>query len=360
MPVSFIQYDDEFFQDWNKKIDHFSKWKHVKSIHICGKEGRPVPKVTVCIPTYKNASVIKDAVNSVLEQRGFDDYDIIVSDDYAAGDAETEKIMRKFCAEHENIRYYRTEHDLDMAGNWNRTFELAESEYVVQLHSDDMMCPDYLREAYECAVKTGATMVGVFRNIVNETENDDGGYVKGLSKSQKLLSILRGQRPFHVTARDSLRFIFPATGAVLFKKSTVMEIGGFNGKYLGTLDAMFYFMEAYHGKVIILPRFLFKRRIAVNDSLNESSQSELLSIIRQFGQYFIKTEIPVKNENFYSYVNEIAMMQNVYSVKSKYIPSLDVKPLLEDMGIRKSVINMPRKLVILLNNIFLLDLIFRK
>ena len=361
MAVEFIKYNDVFFQDWNKKIDNFEQWKHVKSELICGVTGRPIPKVSVCIPTYRgSARVIKEAIESVLAQEDFDDYDIIVSDNYSPGDPELEALMRDFCNKHDNIRYYRTDYDFGIFANWNRAIELAESKWVCSLQHDDTMCPDYLKKAYECAEKYNATLVGVFRNMICEKDGVDRGFVKSMSGSQKILSILRRKRPFHVIPSDALRIITPATGCLFYKRSVYMDIGGYNPKFEDPTDGFCHFNQAYNGKVVILPEFLYNRRISSNFSFKESAQSKIISMLYGFGRYFIKTEGSIKNKRRAGLILEISISYMVYGIKSKYIPSLNVKEMLFKMGIRKSIVKMHPKILALLNCFLLTDLIFRK
>src|SRR5262249_53249949 len=42
------------------------------------------------------------------------------------------------------IRYLRNEHNLGMAGNWNRCLEVAETDLVNLLHNDDELLPNYV------------------------------------------------------------------------------------------------------------------------------------------------------------------------------------------------------------------------
>ena len=56
-------------------------------------KGCRVPAVSVVIPTYKRASVIGNAIASVLGQT-FQDFEILVADDASPDD--TEKVVRGF------------------------------------------------------------------------------------------------------------------------------------------------------------------------------------------------------------------------------------------------------------------------
>ena len=64
-------------------------------------------------------------------------------------DADIEKI-KQFLGDKKHIyRYFRNEKNIGMVGNWNRCIELALSENIVFLHSDDVMSIGCLKKLCE-------------------------------------------------------------------------------------------------------------------------------------------------------------------------------------------------------------------
>ena len=100
------------------------------------------PKFTIAIPTYKRAGLLKEAVDSALNQRDFDNFDVIVVDNNPERDCETEMLMNSY----NNIRlsYYKNSENLGVCGNWNSLYTFAKGEWVVMLHDDDLLLSNYL------------------------------------------------------------------------------------------------------------------------------------------------------------------------------------------------------------------------
>jgi len=61
------------------------------------------------------------------------------------------KLVHSFHSPH--IRYHLNPKNLGLAGNWNRCLELANTELVNILHSDDELKKNYAREVLEYAQK---------------------------------------------------------------------------------------------------------------------------------------------------------------------------------------------------------------
>lgn len=99
------------------------------------------PKVTVAIPTYNRAALLKDCLEMVLRQT-FQDFEVIVSDNCSQdGTAET---VRAFSDP--RIRYYRNESNLGVYANMNRCLEIARGEYITIMHDDDIYAPQFIEQ----------------------------------------------------------------------------------------------------------------------------------------------------------------------------------------------------------------------
>ena len=100
------------------------------------------PRVSVCVPSFNAAQYLGAAVESVLGQT-FEDFELVISDD--ASDDATPEVCGAFTDR--RIRVVRSEQRLGQSGNWNRCIELATGEYVILLHADDVLAPEYLARA---------------------------------------------------------------------------------------------------------------------------------------------------------------------------------------------------------------------
>jgi glycosyltransferase involved in cell wall biosynthesis len=100
---------------------------------------QPVPPVTFAIPFYSGLVYLPRAIESVLAQRDPSWQAFVVDNDSPERGAEA--VVRGF--RDDRIRYLRNPRNLGMAGNFNRCLDLAETDLVTLLHSDDELLPGY-------------------------------------------------------------------------------------------------------------------------------------------------------------------------------------------------------------------------
>ena len=93
------------------------------------------PKVTVVIPTYNRAHLIKDAVESVLNQT-YQDFELIVIDDGSTDNT------REVLAVYKDKLTYIYQENQGRSSARNHGIELAQGEYIAFLDSDDVWFPD--------------------------------------------------------------------------------------------------------------------------------------------------------------------------------------------------------------------------
>ncbi len=97
---------------------------------------RPVPKISVLIPTYQYARFLPEAIESVLAQ-DFGDFELLISDDGSTdGSAE---VIRHYAALDRRIRYCIHKRNIGMVANWNWCLREAKGTYVKYLFGDDCL-----------------------------------------------------------------------------------------------------------------------------------------------------------------------------------------------------------------------------
>jgi glycosyltransferase involved in cell wall biosynthesis len=136
-----------------------------------------MPKVSICIPTYRRPDLIRVALDSCLRQT-FQDFEIVISDD--SPDTRTGEFVRDLSA-HQPIRYVHNVPGLGQARNVNQLFGLAQGEFLVLLHDDDFLMPTALEELIK-PLETNAAVVASFGK--EYLANDDGTILE--SESQLL------------------------------------------------------------------------------------------------------------------------------------------------------------------------------
>jgi len=90
-------------------------------------------KVSICIPTYREARLFSTLLSSIQDQN-FDNFEIIVSDD--SPDNEIFKVVTASPLV-DKIHYYHNPVPLGSPQNWNKAVDYACSEYIKIMHHDD-------------------------------------------------------------------------------------------------------------------------------------------------------------------------------------------------------------------------------
>lgn len=92
-----------------------------------------VPRVSICIPTYRQVDYLRETLRSVQVQ-DFGDYELIISDD--TPDDSVQQLVASFGFD-DRLRYYHNSVALGSPENWNAAVRLARGEYIKLLHHDD-------------------------------------------------------------------------------------------------------------------------------------------------------------------------------------------------------------------------------
>lgn len=95
--------------------------------------------VTIVIPTYNRADMLREALNSALAQT-VSDLEIVVSDN--ASTDHTAEVVASF--NDPRIRYFRQDTNIGMTPNWKFAVAQASSAWVAPLADDDHYFPDHL------------------------------------------------------------------------------------------------------------------------------------------------------------------------------------------------------------------------
>ena len=201
-------------------------------------------KFSIIIPTYKRELLLKEAIYSALSQNTDSTYEIVVVDDNQNNSsyALTNKIVEYF--NDNRIRVYKNENNLGCFGNMNRCIELANYEYIVMLHDDDLLKVNYLTSVTEILSENkNIDMLFCDKEvIINGKTIDKTGFYK-LNKTINKFINIEG-KIVKVRQSDFLvhNIVGGPTGTV-FKKSKAISIGSFNDSLFPIAD--YYFWSEY-------------------------------------------------------------------------------------------------------------------
>lgn len=95
-------------------------------------------KFSVLIPTRNRFEYLKTAIASILLQ-DYTDYEIIISDNDSTDDIQ-EYVQS---LNQPQIRYSKTDRFISVTDNWNRSFDLAQGDYLIMIGDDDCLLKGY-------------------------------------------------------------------------------------------------------------------------------------------------------------------------------------------------------------------------
>lgn len=212
------------------------------------------PLVSVCIPAYNNAGYIKDTVESILQQT-YRNIELIVVDDNSTDD--TVAVLESISDE--RLKLYRNEHNLGMAGNWNRCLSLATGEFVKLICADDMIDRNAIElEAQAMQEHPTVNLVESDTRLV-----DINGKKTGAFKRYYKSGLVDGRKLAHTSL--IIQDFYGAPVNNLIRRSALEKEGGFDPSFTYILDFDLWVKLSLSGDVYIIHKLLNSFRIR-NDS----------------------------------------------------------------------------------------------
>jgi glycosyltransferase involved in cell wall biosynthesis len=193
------------------------------------------PTVSVIIPTYNRAGLLREAIQSVLNQT-YQDFEIIVVDDGSTDN--TEEVMRK--VDDDRIIYLKHKQNKGGAAARNTGIKHAKGEYIAFLDSDDLWCLHKLEKQVEI-LERHEDISFVYSNIM---------YIDSNGKFKAKGFSLKRFRSGHLYRETLLREVmcgYPQTW--LIRKTCFEDIGDFDIEFKTSHDRDMSVRLAKHYKM---------------------------------------------------------------------------------------------------------------
>jgi len=290
-----------------KEMNYFEKNKNVKTEYLCGKVK---DNVDVCfvIPAYKRAQYLEKAIDSIIFQNHYGlEYSILVVNDYPEF---VEGDLREKYVDYPVV-FYRNQTNLGISGNWNRSFELGNSDYIAILHDDDFLLPNYFGVIKKYIKEDKYKEISLFipqRYILNEEgllENNSffhNIFMKLISFRNLYKKECQAIYPKQFFLTMTSLYQAPSCGTI-FKKKDFLEYGGFWMDYLYE-DFDFATLIDYNKDHSV---FMINERVSVSRS-NIGGNIEKKSVkisIYESEIYYLSCELKNGNNFCKKYENEI-------------------------------------------------------
>lgn len=197
--------------------------------------------VSVIIPTYNRANVIEDSINSVLDQT-YKDIEIIVVDDNSNDN--TIKVLEKY---KDKIKVIKHERNLGGGAARNTGIRNSNGTYIAFLDSDDVWEKNKLENQIEIMKKNPDISVCFCNYImVNKVNEEIVGRHNINTKGD-------------VTTKLFFNNYIGTTSALIVKKSSLIEVNGFDETLRSCQDWDLYFKLASKNKFYFCSEFLLKQ-----------------------------------------------------------------------------------------------------
>jgi len=258
-------------------IDNYAKIAHIQSFPIIKSKLDFSPIITIAIPTYKRPDLLKEAINSAINQINYSNYEIIVVDNNPERDCETEKLLKTYSSNH--LSYYKNEQNIGMVGNWNRCIELARGKYITILHDDDWLDINYLEEATK---RISGEKALIFKVKYHDERIMGKKRKKYIKKILKLCLHKITPKSHNISLFDFfIGHMAAGTLGILYKKNILLELGGFNEMNYPGQDYILNINYKIFAGCTFFKKEIANYRIAANESLKIAMKfPELMNNVR--------------------------------------------------------------------------------
>jgi hypothetical protein len=187
----------------------------------------PLPKVSLCLLTYKRASVLPRTLDLLLAQ-SHENFELIINDDCSPDN--TEEVCREYERRDSRVRYFKNKKNLRYAGNQNAALCRAGTDYVGIVHDGDVYRPDMVEQWTRALVEYPRAAL-----VFNATSS--------LDERGNVAMVYRHPYPAIMPGRQLLREMLqqwtsPIFGIVMIRRAFAMAAGPFDPRLplLGDID----------------------------------------------------------------------------------------------------------------------------
>ena len=277
--------------DYDKFRNCFEDIKHITSDLIWGDTGAVSdPFFSYIIPVYKRADLLRETLNTVLNQRPVDfAWDIVIVDNEAGGENDTERLIRE--VGDPRILYYRNRENAGPDGNYNRCIELARGKWLGMIHGDDLLVDDHLQRmgAYIRDKERGRKKLAYISPRYLDFKDAGSVKIKREDVNDPLSTYRKGLKIFRQTDAviTGYSVSLPSFGTVM-NREVMLETGGFD-KNLGICEDVitpYRLMKDY--RVYVTPEIMGYHRFEGNESIKIETIFKICEAMCDFRDYMFE------------------------------------------------------------------------
>jgi hypothetical protein len=206
-------------------------------------QGEPPPLVSICIPTFNDASVVKDALSSALRQQ-YSPLEILVIDNHSSDD--TWRIANDLANGDSRVRLVRHNDNIGMAMNFNACIRAAKGKFILILCADDILHPDCTRALAGALNEDSNLVLAACGRLAIDQSLRQIGTLPTRTRTEKISGASLARECFAHGNRIG------EPSAVMFQRDLALR--GFSPAYSQALDLEMWFHLLGQGSAILLAK----------------------------------------------------------------------------------------------------------
>ncbi|HJO93000.1 MAG TPA: glycosyltransferase [Victivallales bacterium] len=185
-----------------------------------------MPSVSVCIPNYNNAKYLESCIQSTLAQT-YQNTEVVLVDDCSTDNSL--EIANKY---KDQIRVFFNSTNLGQPKNTNKSIECSTGKYLVILHSDDLLLPNFIEKLVPILESYPNVGIAIGERM---TTDETGNFTK-VAPLYKTSCIIPGEKQAKVFMMTS---VLPCQ--VLLRRDVFLKVGRIDERYIVNLDGLMWF-----------------------------------------------------------------------------------------------------------------------
>lgn len=240
--------------------------------------------VSVLMPVYNGEKYIRKAIDSVLGQT-FQNFELVIIND-GSTDGSID-IIKSY--NNNRIKLFHNDKNRGLIYTLNYGLEKCRGKYIARLDCDDISKPNRLEKQYQFMIENpDIVLCGTWAEIIDENGKTAEERKTEINNLMLKFRLFKGNPFTH--------------SSIFFKKDTIIELGGYNEKYIHAEDYEMYTRIVEKYPVAVLPEILTEYRIHDKSITQDKDQYDFrVSILDKIQYKFINKYFKLSWEDFLLY-----------------------------------------------------------